>query len=123
MTQWVSTSYHIIYFFISSPLTHATCTYYRYIGKKHLQTAMQHVLSNPLNTGSELSFSVLRVPFLLEPDYDESKPYIESNRDRLVKKWGGKQGWERQKRNHEYVFAFVYYILCVMNLSLYHIRY
>ena len=79
---------------------------YRYIGKKHLQTAMQHVLSNPLNNGSELSFSVLRVPFFLEPDYDDSKPYIESNRDRLVKKWGGKQGWERQKRNHEYVWLF-----------------
>lgn len=78
-----------------------------------MQTAMQHVLSNPLNTGSELSFSVLRVPFLLEPEYDESKAYIESNRDRLIKKWGGKQGWERQKRNHEYVW------LCFLLLLLY----
>ena len=82
-----------------------------------MQTAMQHVLSNPLNTGSELSFSVLRVPFLLEPDYDENKKYIESNRDRLVKKWGGKQGWERQKRNHEYVlplFSITYYTFYII---------
>jgi predicted DsbA family dithiol-disulfide isomerase len=25
---------------------------------------------------------------------------VESNRDRLVKKWGGVQGWERQKQRH-----------------------
>jgi len=43
---------------------------------------------------------VLRVPFFLEPHYDESKPFIESNRDRLVKKWGGKSGWETQKARH-----------------------
>jgi predicted DsbA family dithiol-disulfide isomerase len=41
------------------------------------------------------------VPFFLEPDYDESKPFVESNRDRLVKKWGGVQGWERQKQSHD----------------------
>lgn len=63
---------------------------------------MRHVLSEPLNTGSPpLAFAVLRVPFFLEPDYDESKPFIESNRERLVKKWGGKNGWERQKRHHD----------------------
>ena len=79
----------------------------RYIGKKHLQKAMHHVLSKPLNTDSnspQLAFAVLRVPFFLEPDYDESKPFIESNRERLVKKWGGKRGWEEQKRRHEYVY-------------------
>jgi predicted DsbA family dithiol-disulfide isomerase len=27
-------------------------------------------------------------------------PFVESNRDRLIKKWGGIQGWERQKRHH-----------------------
>jgi hypothetical protein len=61
------------------------------------------VISKPLNRDSPLSFAVLRVPFFLEPHYDESKPFIESNRERLIKKWGGKEGWERQKRNHEYV--------------------
>jgi len=48
-----------------------------------------------------VAFSVIRVPFFLEPNYDESKPFIESNRERLIKKWGGTEGWERQKRNHD----------------------
>jgi|EP00970_Alexandrium_tamarense_P007031 hypothetical protein len=62
---------------------------------------MHHVLSKPLNTEVSLGFAVLRVPFFLEPNYPEDKPFVESNRERLVKKWGGKAGWERQKRNHE----------------------
>jgi predicted DsbA family dithiol-disulfide isomerase len=41
------------------------------------------------------------VPYFLEPEYDESQPYIESNRSRLLKKWGGKVGWERQKQHHD----------------------
>jgi len=44
---------------------------------------------------------VLRVPFFLEGEYDESKVFEESNRERLVKKWGGQAGWERQKRGHD----------------------
>lgn len=60
------------------------------------------VLSDPLpDAPRPLAFSVLRVPFMLEPEYDENKPFIESNRDRLVQKWGGKAGWERQKRGHD----------------------
>lgn len=69
-----------------------------------MQTAMRHVLSEPLDkTGSSpaLAFAVVRVPFFLEHEYDESKPFIESNRNRLVKKWGGKKGWEMQKRRHD----------------------
>jgi len=62
---------------------------------------MKHVLSKPLNSKSPVAFSILRVPFFLEPDYDEKKPHIESNRERLVKKWGGVEGWNRQKKNHE----------------------
>lgn len=62
---------------------------------------MNEVLTHPnKNAPKPISFSVLRVPFFLEPHYDESKPFIETNRERLVKKWGGKAGWERQKRNH-----------------------
>jgi hypothetical protein len=67
---------------------------------------MRQVLSKPLNPGTEslpLAFAVVRVPFFLEPEYDESKPFVESNRDRLVKKWGGEEGWERQKHHHECV--------------------
>jgi predicted DsbA family dithiol-disulfide isomerase len=44
---------------------------------------------------------VIRVPFFLEPQYDESKPFIETNRERLIKKWGGPEGWERQKARHD----------------------
>ena len=62
---------------------------------------MHHVLSKPLNTEVSLGFAVLRVPFFLEPNYPEHKPFVETNRERLVRKWGGKAGWERQKRNHE----------------------
>ena len=67
---------------------------------------MRQVLSKPLNPGTDslpLAFAVVRVPFFLEPEYDESKPFVESNRDRLVKKWGGEEGWERQKHHHECV--------------------
>mmetsp|Transcript_11654 Transcript_11654/g.17114 ORF Transcript_11654/g.17114 Transcript_11654/m.17114 type:complete len:243 (-) Transcript_11654:214-942(-) len=63
---------------------------------------MAEVLQNPLpNAPRQVAFSVIRVPFFLEPGYDENKPYIESNRDRLAKKWGGKEGWERQKASHD----------------------
>ena len=65
---------------------------------------MRKVLTEPLNAGPdapELAFAVLRVPFFLEPHYDETKPFIESNRERLVKKWGGEEGWERQKQRHD----------------------
>ena len=41
------------------------------------------------------------MPFFLEPTYDEDKPFIESNRERLLHKWGGKRGWEEQKRRHD----------------------
>lgn len=62
---------------------------------------MKVLLSKP-NTSAPrpVAFSVLRVPFFLEPHYDENKPFIESNRERLIKKWGGKAGWERQKYAH-----------------------
>lgn len=55
----------------------------------------------PLDPLRPLSFAVLRVPFFLEPDYDEARPFVETNRDRLIKKWGGVQGWERQKQSHD----------------------
>lgn len=44
---------------------------------------------------------MIRVPFFLEPNYDETKPFVESNRERLVKKWGGQRGWEEQKNRHD----------------------
>ena len=73
-----------------------------YIGKKYLTRAMGEVLSDPLpGAPRPVAFSVIRVPFFLEPNYDENKPYIESNRERLIKKWGGPVGWEQQKLRHD----------------------
>ena len=39
--------------------------------------------------------------FFLEPQFDEEKEYEMTNRERLVKKWGGKRGWEEQKLRHD----------------------
>ncbi len=59
-------------------------------------------MSSPLpNAPRPIAFSILGVPFFLEPYYDEEKPFIETNRQRLIKKWGGEQGWERQKQRHD----------------------
>lgn len=67
-----------------------------------MNRAIEQILSKPLvNAPRPLAFSVIRVPFFLEPNYDEEKPYIESNRERLITKWGGEEGWERQKRDHD----------------------
>jgi predicted DsbA family dithiol-disulfide isomerase len=67
-----------------------------------LNRAIEHVLSNPLaGAPKPVAFSVIRVPFFLEPNYDEKRPFMESNRERLTKKWGGKKGWERQKNSHD----------------------
>lgn len=48
-----------------------------------------------------LAFSVIRVPFFLEPHYDENKVFETTNRERLVDKWGGVAGWEAQKSRHD----------------------
>eukprot|EP01051_Picozoa_sp_SAG22_P024133 SAG22_NODE_6552_length_840_cov_1.109312_1_plen_101_part_01 len=47
-----------------------------------------------------MGFTVLRVPFFLEPDYSTEEEFGETNRVRLIRKWGGKAGWEEQKRRH-----------------------
>lgn len=41
------------------------------------------------------------MPFLLEPDYPTDLPVVETNRERLIKKWGGVKGWEVQKSRHD----------------------
>jgi predicted DsbA family dithiol-disulfide isomerase len=40
------------------------------------------------------------VPFFLEPDYPTDPSFEETNRVRLIRKWGGKAGWDAQKRRH-----------------------
>lgn len=67
-----------------------------------MNKAIESVLAEPLpGAPRPVCFSVLRVPYFLEPNYDEAAPFIESNRDRLIKKWGGERGWEEQKRRHD----------------------
>eukprot|EP00285_Hemiselmis_virescens_P006570 CAMPEP_0173378208 /NCGR_PEP_ID=MMETSP1356-20130122/1400_1 /TAXON_ID=77927 ORGANISM="Hemiselmis virescens, Strain PCC157" /NCGR_SAMPLE_ID=MMETSP1356 /ASSEMBLY_ACC=CAM_ASM_000847 /LENGTH=223 /DNA_ID=CAMNT_0014331195 /DNA_START=164 /DNA_END=835 /DNA_ORIENTATION=+ len=52
----------------------------------------------PMTPGKPLRFSVIRVPFFLEPDYPQD--FEETNRVRLTRKWGGEAGWNAQKARH-----------------------
>ena len=61
---------------------------------------MAEVQREPLVPGAPMGFTVLRVPFFLEPDYSTGEEFEETNRVRLIRKWGGKAGWEEQKRRH-----------------------
>jgi predicted DsbA family dithiol-disulfide isomerase len=61
---------------------------------------MEQVRANPMVPGRPLSFSVVRVPFFLEPAYPESESWSETNRARLVRKWGGEAAWQAQKARH-----------------------
>lgn len=47
-----------------------------------------------------MGFTLLRVPFFLEPDYPTDPAFEETNRTRLLRKWGGKEGWDAQKARH-----------------------
>lgn len=47
-----------------------------------------------------LAFSLLRVPFFLEPDYPEDESFEETNKTRLQRKWGGAAEFEAQKNRH-----------------------
>lgn len=49
---------------------------------------------------SKMHFSLLRVPFFLEPDYPRSEEFEETNRVRLHRKWGSEAGFEAQKKRH-----------------------
>jgi predicted DsbA family dithiol-disulfide isomerase len=61
---------------------------------------MREVSSRPIDPERPLHFNILRVPFFLEPDYPTSPEFEETNRVRLIRKWGGKAGWDAQKRRH-----------------------
>jgi predicted DsbA family dithiol-disulfide isomerase len=85
-----------------------------------LYNAIQEILQtppSPSSTGADSSstgdgtttepegrridgFAIVRIPYLLEPDYDTKKIYVETNRQRLIQKWGGKRQWEIQKQRH-----------------------
>ena len=53
-----------------------------------------------MRPGEPVGFTVLRVPFFLEPDYDRSEAFEETNRTRLERKWGGKAAFAAQKNRH-----------------------
>lgn len=60
------------------------------------------MLRHPLpDSPKPLAFSILRIPYFLEPDYDENEVFVGTNRQRLIQKWGGKAGWESQKHRHD----------------------
>lgn len=61
---------------------------------------MAEVQRSPLKAGQPMDFTVVRVPFFLEPDYPEGEEFEETNRVRLLRKWGGQAGWDRQKKMH-----------------------
>ena len=61
---------------------------------------MRHVAGAPLAEGRPLRFSVLRVPFFLEPDYPRGEDFHETNLERLKRKWGGKEAFAAQKTRH-----------------------
>mmetsp|Transcript_27439 Transcript_27439/g.73832 ORF Transcript_27439/g.73832 Transcript_27439/m.73832 type:complete len:247 (+) Transcript_27439:102-842(+) len=61
---------------------------------------MRRVQREPVDPARPLAFSVVRVPFFLEPGYDEDEAFSVSNRTRLERKWGGREGWLAQKSRH-----------------------
>mmetsp|Transcript_12881 Transcript_12881/g.32639 ORF Transcript_12881/g.32639 Transcript_12881/m.32639 type:complete len:241 (+) Transcript_12881:120-842(+) len=62
---------------------------------------MEQVRREPMVPGRPLAFSVVRVPFFLEPGYPEAEEFEETNRTRLVRKWGGPRQWAQQKDRHD----------------------
>ena len=67
-----------------------------------MNNAIDEVLRHPLpDAPKKLAFSILRIPFFLEPQYPEDLAVVETNRERLIKKWGGQAGWDRQKDMHD----------------------
>jgi len=61
---------------------------------------MAEVTANPADPARPLRFSVLRVPFFLEPEYSRDEEWSETNRKRLWRKWGGEAGFLAQKDRH-----------------------
>lgn len=61
---------------------------------------MDEVASAPLAGGTPLRFAVHRIPFMLEPGYDEDERFDESHRDRMLRKFGSQEGWDRVRQSH-----------------------
>ena len=61
---------------------------------------MKEVAANPMDKERPMAFNLIRVPFFLEPDYPTTPEFEETNRVRLIRKWGGEAGWKAQKNRH-----------------------
>jgi len=61
---------------------------------------MRNVVSKPMRPGEPVGFTLLRVPFFLEPDYPRGEEFEETNRTRLIRKWGGEREFAAQKHRH-----------------------
>lgn len=61
---------------------------------------MNEVMRSPIDPSNPVRFSVLRVPFFLEPGYTRDEDWSETNRTRLERKWGGKAAFAAQKHRH-----------------------
>lgn len=61
---------------------------------------MRAVTEHPVNATNPVKFSVIRVPFFLEPEYPKDETWSETNRVRLERKWGGKAAFAAQKHQH-----------------------
>lgn len=59
---------------------------------------MSEMISKPLS--EPMTFSVVRVPFFLEPSYPEDETFQESHFERMHKKWGGPTAYEKIRRSH-----------------------
>ena len=59
---------------------------------------MREVVRSPIDAAAPASFSLLRVPFFLEPDYPRDEEFEETNRTRLHRKWGSEAGFLKQVR-------------------------
>lgn len=63
---------------------------------------MRRVVAEPLHPElGPVGFTLLRVPYFLEPEYERDEGWSESNRHRLWRKWGGEAAFEAQKRRHQ----------------------
>lgn len=59
---------------------------------------MSVMTSEPL--AEPMQFSVVRVPFFLQPDYPEDEAFQETHFQRMHKKWGGPAAYEKIRRSH-----------------------
>lgn len=90
VTQRVILSFHNIYLI---------AFVFRYIGKRHVMNAIAIVENAMLS--KNVKFVLVRVPLFLEPGYINKPPdFWESHDERMLRKFGSMQAFERFKAQH-----------------------